>query len=535
MKTKWKLWMGLTFAMGIALVLCYGFFQSPPKELRLMTSGEDLKFVEGVKPDFNQLTFEVTYENGKKMTLRGGQLTYSEVVWQTTGEQRIVGTYKNLEIPFSIWIREKELESIEIVAPPDRLSYIQGQSIELSGIQAKGQYDNGTVEDIPFESLSVEDFDKEQVGTLEISVSVEGLTDTITVEYKAKTFLELVLLAPPQRLVYPEKVELDVTGLQVEARYDNGIPERVDPALLQVTGYEKTRIGTQTVTLSYKGKSVQFAVEVEPRKETGIVLLTKPQKILYEYNEPFQEQGLTVALRYNNGEQEALPLQDVSFSGYTAQKAGTQNVVVRFKTHQSQFEVTVKPFIVSNGDALDVVVNKNRMLPTGFTPSGLVKVGVPVVYASSESNQMKNAAAAALYELVSAGHEEGVELLARSGYRSYNTQKTLYNNSVKNNGLAHANRYTAQPGHSEHQTGWAMDMTAASVNNGLVTSFGSTKEGIWLAGNAHRFGFIIRYPKGKEAITGYAYEPWHIRYVGIEAAAFIYQRGITLEEYYGVK
>lgn len=535
MKTKRYLWMGLPLLAGIVWILVFGPFQSPAKEIRLLTPGESLKFVEGLSPDFSWLTFEVTFENGEKKTLDGSRLNYAEVDLQTLGEQRVVGTYKTLEIPFSIWIREKELESIDIVAPPDRLSYIQGQSIELSGIQAKGHYDNGTVEDLPLESLTVEDFDKEQVGTLEIRVLAGDHADTINVEYKAKTFLELVLLAPPQRLLYPEKVELDTTGLEVEARYDNGIPERVDPSLLQVNGYEKTKIGTQTVTLSYKEKSVQFSVEVEPRKETGIVLLSKPQKIIYEYNEPFQPQGLSVALRFNNGEQSTLNTQEITVSGFTPYKAGTQSLIARYGSFQTGFEVTVKPFVVSNGDALDVVVNKNRMLTAGFAPSGLVKVGVPVVYASSEANQMKSTAAAALYELVAAGHEEGVELLARSGYRSYNTQKTLYTNSVKNNGLSHASRYTAQPGHSEHQTGWAMDLTAASVNNGLVSSFGSTKEGIWLAGNAHRFGFIIRYPKGKEAITGYAYEPWHIRYVGKEAAATIYQKGITLEEYYGVR
>jgi D-alanyl-D-alanine carboxypeptidase len=110
-------------------------------------------------------------------------------------------------------------------------------------------------------------------------------------------------------------------------------------------------------------------------------------------------------------------------------------------------------------------------------------------------------------------------------------KRTFLPARAKQRGEEVANKTTAYPGQSEHQTGLAMDVSSASVNYQLLESFGETTEGIWLAENAPDFGFIIRYPKGKEEITGYSYEPWHLRYLGIETALQVSARGITYEEY----
>lgn len=122
------------------------------------------------------------------------------------------------------------------------------------------------------------------------------------------------------------------------------------------------------------------------------------------------------------------------------------------------------------------------------------------------------------------------EIIAFSGFRSYNYQKKIYNSSVEANGEEYAQRYSAKPGHSEHQTGLAFDL-GGQMKYWLELEFEDTEEGIWLSENAHRFGFILRYPKDKEHITGYAYEPWHFRYVGEDHASKIYEKEITLEEY----
>ena len=115
-----------------------------------------------------------------------------------------------------------------------------------------------------------------------------------------------------------------------------------------------------------------------------------------------------------------------------------------------------------------------------------------------------------------------------SAFRSYDYQNTLYNNYVSWYGKEQADTFSARAGYSEHQTGLAIDV------NTIDDSFAYTPEAVWLAHPAHEYGFIIRYPKGKESITGYQYEPWHIRYLGIETATAVYNSGLTLEEYLGI-
>lgn len=133
----------------------------------------------------------------------------------------------------------------------------------------------------------------------------------------------------------------------------------------------------------------------------------------------------------------------------------------------------------------------------------------------------------ALDKLQKAAENAGYSIPTLSAYRSYDYQGTLYNNYVARDGQAAADTYSARPGFSEHQSGLAFDVGELDDN------YGNTAAGTWLREHCHEFGFIIRYPKGKESITGYMYEPWHIRYVGKDVAAQIYQKNVTLEEYLG--
>jgi len=191
--------------------------------------------------------------------------------------------------------------------------------------------------------------------------------------------------------------------------------------------------------------------------------------------------------------------------------------------------------VVTDPDSYLVLVNKNNVLSSDYVPTDLVAPSVLTRGHQPNYNQLLRAQAAEmLSQLFLAAHEEaGLILLARSGYRCYQTQSNLYQSYVRNYGEEHADWFSARPGHSEHQTGLAMDVTADSVGQQLIAELGDTAEGIWLAENSHRFGFIIRYPRGREMDTGYTYEPWHIRYVGIEAATEIYENDLILEEYLG--
>lgn len=125
---------------------------------------------------------------------------------------------------------------------------------------------------------------------------------------------------------------------------------------------------------------------------------------------------------------------------------------------------------------------------------------------------------------------EGIYLMAAAGYRTYDFQKQLYNNEVSNYGKEYADKYVARPGHSEHHTGLVIDLMSAD-DISLTEDFDKTPEFRWLQENMSDYGFILRYPKEKEDTTGYNYEPWHIRYVGVEVAKTIEESGLTLEEY----
>ncbi|MFB9277910.1 M15 family metallopeptidase [Cohnella cellulosilytica] len=189
--------------------------------------------------------------------------------------------------------------------------------------------------------------------------------------------------------------------------------------------------------------------------------------------------------------------------------------------------------VITNATSQFVLVNKKRNLPSDYAPGDLVVPDVPFSFSGdSPKKQMRKEAAKALEKLFKGAEDDGIELKAVSGYRSYSTQKSIFESNAQRKGEEVANRTSARPGQSEHQTGLAMDVSSASVSYGLEESFGDTKEGKWLAKNAADYGFIIRYPKGKEDLTGYSYEPWHVRYVGEQIAKDVTNKKVTLEQYF---
>ncbi|UXR77766.1 M15 family metallopeptidase [Staphylococcus sp. IVB6227] len=158
------------------------------------------------------------------------------------------------------------------------------------------------------------------------------------------------------------------------------------------------------------------------------------------------------------------------------------------------------------------------------------KVSLPSDYAPGENAEARKQ----LDRMIQESRQDDVNLVFRSGFRSYETQQQLYRSYVSRDGEAAADKYSAKPGHSEHQSGLAFDVGSVDASDDFKTSFVKTPEGQWVKDHAHKYGFIIRYPEGKEAITGYQYEPWHLRYVGKELAQTIHNEETTLEEYFEV-
>nr|WP_110934262.1 M15 family metallopeptidase [Paenibacillus bouchesdurhonensis] len=194
---------------------------------------------------------------------------------------------------------------------------------------------------------------------------------------------------------------------------------------------------------------------------------------------------------------------------------------------------TVDKAAAADPDSVAVLVNKELALPEDYEPSDLVYPDVRFIFKEKiEKRMMRSEAAKALEEMFAGAEADGVYLAGVSAYRSHSTQRSLFNRYVERDGEEKAKTYSAVPGHSEHETGLAIDVSGSDGKCAAEDCFGGTKEAEWLAQQSAEYGFIIRYPEGKESITGYKYEPWHLRYVGKEIAADIFARDITLEEYY---
>ncbi|OLN23169.1 peptidase M15 [Domibacillus antri] len=190
--------------------------------------------------------------------------------------------------------------------------------------------------------------------------------------------------------------------------------------------------------------------------------------------------------------------------------------------------------VIQNPENPMVLVNKAFALPSDYIPPDLVRPNVAYSFGDQdiEKSYMRKEAAAALEQLFAGAKEDGLFLFAVSGYRSYERQEEILAAGAAADGEAKALGSIAPPGMSEHQSGLAMDISSESNGFELNQEFEATAEGKWLKEHAHEYGFILRYPKGKEEITRYIYEPWHFRYVGKEAAAIIAENDWTLEEYF---
>ncbi|MBX4188635.1 M15 family metallopeptidase [Candidatus Saccharibacteria bacterium] len=207
----------------------------------------------------------------------------------------------------------------------------------------------------------------------------------------------------------------------------------------------------------------------------------------------------------------------------------------------NKITASVPPAFDKNAYSTDVanslwaVVNKGRMLPSSYVPANLVTPTVPLRYpATNPEMHVRADAAAAMQTMFAAAKQSGIGLKLASGYRSYANQTSTYSNYVKTYGVSQADTFSARPGHSEHQTGLAADLEPVSGQCEIDQCFGDLPEGKWLAANDYKYGFIIRYQKDTQNLTGYEYEPWHVRYLGTALSNEINSSGQTLEQFFAL-
>ena len=185
----------------------------------------------------------------------------------------------------------------------------------------------------------------------------------------------------------------------------------------------------------------------------------------------------------------------------------------------------IKETDISKGNLM--LVNKFNYLNEDYEPENITNIDLSYSYSGNKVSKETNDA---YKEMASSAKKEGIVLLANSTYRTYKRQDDIYKDFYYSKGISYADSYAARPGYSEHQTGLALDI----FTNGKSTTsdFEESDAFIWLQNNAHKYGFILRYPKDKEYLTGYNYESWHYRYVGVNIATKIYNEKITFDEYY---
>ncbi|MFI3261103.1 MAG: M15 family metallopeptidase [bacterium] len=194
-----------------------------------------------------------------------------------------------------------------------------------------------------------------------------------------------------------------------------------------------------------------------------------------------------------------------------------------------EFYENVKEIDVSTANLM--LVNKYYKLPEGYAPSNLESVSSGYSWGDYGSQKLISEVYEAFLEMATnCKNEQGITLMVSSSYRSYETQESLYNAQMNAYGVYYADTVAARPGHSEHETGYALDIL--SLEWSVKNDFNTSKTYAWLIANSHKYGFILRYPEGKEDITGFEYEPWHYRYVGKEVAEYMYNNNITFDEYY---
>ena len=208
-------------------------------------------------------------------------------------------------------------------------------------------------------------------------------------------------------------------------------------------------------------------------------------------------------------------VMQISYKSIDSSKAGTSD----------------RKYAILEPDALDVLVKNGFYLPASYEPDDLCKISIPVS-SENETYLLRKEAADALQQMYEDAKKEGLEIAVVSAYRSYEDQKEIYDYYFSKYDELTASRLVSIPGCSEHQLGLSVDLTSKDIIGDEDSFFVDTPEYRWVIKHAHEYGFILRYPKEKEAVTQISYEPWHFRYVGREAAAYLYENQLTLEEFY---
>lgn len=337
------------------------------------------------------------------------------------------------------------------------------------------------------------------------------------VEEKEETF-KIVIVDTIIPNIECQKELITTTGTKIDLLQGVKVSDNSNEEIIATIegNYDFNKEGTyllKYVAIDSSGnkKEEDFTLKVskKPTTEKPFITVTKEDIEKQTYYIP---NNLERYLAYNNGTRTA--------------KEIVTNVNCNI---DKEFYTNINPADVSKGYL--ILVNKYYAVDKNYKPANLTQLGTN--YSYRNDSYLATEAYDSYTQMIDDGRSLGYKLIDTSNFRTYNLQADLFNQSVKNNGMAYALKSSAKPGHSEHETGLASDIVKQGVS---MYNFGSTAEFNWLKDNAYKYGFILRYPKGKVNETGYKYEPWHFRYVGKTLSSKLYNNGewTTLESYFGI-
>lgn len=286
-------------------------------------------------------------------------------------------------------------------------------------------------------------------------------------------------------------------GIQIKKEMD--YKETYEYKLLE-KGYKKKE--TDLITKKLKDKDIDKILEEEEKSDIYYNIL-KQKYYIDKYYDKY-----------------------VEYKTYHEEES-YEDVIAIINTHINEGWYN-KTFDSNLDDGYEIIVNKFYHLPKDYKRNDIVPINLQTAYANQSASKVVVDAYYKMHDDIL--KELGVHLMVNSSFRSYEDQEDTYNLFKNSRGQRYADTYAARPGYSEHQTGLALDLT--SLENPLVDNFEKSKEYEWLKENCYKYGFILRYPKGKNHITGYNNESWHFRYVGLKTAKIIKEKNITFDEYY---
>lgn len=340
-----------------------------------LTKSPAASYIQGQTFNPAGMIITLLYSNGSQADVTYSEENADEFTFTPSLDTALAVTDTDITVEYSgqsvlvpITVHEKNVTSINVSSLPDKTTYLEGQELDLTGMTVTALYDNGDSEAIT--KYDVTGYDKNKVGNQNITVSFGGFTASFIVTVKAKTVTGIKILSEPNKKEFKEGTAIDVSGLVLQAQYDNGTTALITD--YTVNGYDKNTIGTQTITISYGGFDATFDVEVTEKTLTGITLDTANMKMSYIEGQSLNVSGLIVKAQYDNGTEQTVARSDYNVSGYSRNQKGIQTVTVEYQGFKAQFDVEVVDKTLIGLKILLLPPKRDYIEGEEFDPSGLV-------------------------------------------------------------------------------------------------------------------------------------------------------------------